>query len=171
MLKDIAPGYRIRSLSKEEKAAAHKLSHDVRELHDHEAALLRAYQRHLVHLGQRLRDSAPTTTNSSSNGSAVTVQSVRLSQTAMAALRCMGELLQALPHFNFRTNLVNAVVRAMCHSDAELRAVAVKCVSGLFSRLSATQNGEAAKDAVSCLHTMTKNRMRQLRPEVRVLSQ
>lgn len=93
VFKDILPDFRVRLPT--EKETMIRVSRAVKEQRNYDAALLSGYQRFLKLL------EAVARTHDVSTGA-------RLSTVA---LKCMGELAAARPHFNFGSNLVAALAR------------------------------------------------------------
>ena len=106
--KDILPSYRIRLPTTAEMAI--KVSKDIQQLWDYERRLLNHYQQYLITL-QNIWDvynktkNHPTTTLTSSSSSKNTL--------AVTCILSMAELLKSAFHFNFRSNLLTAVIRQM----------------------------------------------------------
>jgi nucleolar complex protein 3 len=87
--KDLAPGYRIRPLTDEE--ANEKVSKDVKKLRSYEQSLVTSYKGYVRELENcAKRQDAPSLLS--------------------IALNCASTLLLALPHFNFRTELIKIVI-------------------------------------------------------------
>lgn len=99
--KDITPGYRIRQLTAAEEAE--RVRDEVRRLREGEKMLVRNYKAYLKSLEGEIKKKTP-------------LQSV--------ALRCMCELLAAIPHFNYSENIMGVVVgrigRRSWDDDSEL---------------------------------------------------
>jgi len=87
VFKDIIPGYRIRGLTDKEKAE--KVSQMVTRTRDWEQGLVSAYQNYLKCLDSELKAK---------------------SGLEDVALRCLCTLLVEVTHFNFRVNIMSAVV-------------------------------------------------------------
>ncbi|KAJ1544619.1 Nucleolar complex protein 3, partial [Cladochytrium tenue] len=108
--RDILPGYRVRDSTASERALWSK---EVRQQRTYEARLVACYQAYL----QQLEAAA-----GSPDGG-----------VALAATRCMGELLVGLAHFNFRVNLMGAVVQAMGNRREEVSQAACAAMARLFA--------------------------------------
>lgn len=113
VFKDVIPGYRIRELTAAEEAE--KVREEVRRLRDGEAGLVRAYAGYLKMLerevkGQCLSGSHPDCGSGLIPLTTLPLASTAKSQLAGLALRCMCELLTAVPHFNFRDNIMAVIV-------------------------------------------------------------
>ena len=95
--KDVVPGYRIRHVGEEQTL----LSKEVREQRSREKALLAAYQKYL----QRLDRETGLVSR--------TKISQRQLSVGIVAVECLCDLLKAVHHFNFSTNIVSTVVPLM----------------------------------------------------------
>lgn len=140
--KDIIPGYRIRPASEEEMKA--KLSKDVRKLRDFEQALVRGYQGYVKNLGQAAKKSPP-------NPGSEAEQSV-----ATVAISCACNLLNSVPHFNFRGDLLNILVGKLStrHVDQDFG----KCRDAIEKLFQEDEDGNASLEAVGMLTKMMKSK-------------
>ncbi|KAJ5672093.1 hypothetical protein N7507_001220 [Penicillium longicatenatum] len=98
LYKDVIPGYRIRPLSEEDKTA--KVSKDVRKLRDFEQSLVSGYKNYVNKLAQLAKPGRGHT--SEKDASLKTM-----------AINCACSLLQAVPHFNFRTELIKIIINRL----------------------------------------------------------
>lgn len=135
--KDIIPGYRIRPLSKDDIQA--KLSKDVRKLRNFEQGLLTGYKDYVLSLD---RISTP---GSSKDAGLVSV-----------AISCVCALLNAVPHFNCRNELLGIVVRRL--SIRQVDVDFVKCREALEQLFEGDDEGHASLEAVSQLTKMIKSK-------------
>jgi len=71
------------------------------------------------------------------------------------AIRCMCGLLQALPHFNYRTDLLRALVPFLAADDATMAGVVKDAVAAVLQN---DARGEAALEAVQLLAELVKTR-------------
>ncbi|KAK3559945.1 hypothetical protein QTP86_029548, partial [Hemibagrus guttatus] len=106
IFKDIVPSYRIRPLTEEEKKT--KVKKETQQLREFEEGLVSQYKFYLENLEQTIKDWKQKKLKSSQ---AVALASYR--GLAEVAIRCLCELLVALPHFNFHNNIIVAVVALM----------------------------------------------------------
>ncbi|KAJ5648089.1 hypothetical protein N7490_004461 [Penicillium lividum] len=95
--KDIIPGYRIRPLSEEDKAA--KVSKDVRKLRDFEQGLVSGYKNYVNRLALLAKPGRNTSEKDASLKS--------------MAINCACTLLQAVPHFNMRNDLIKIIINRL----------------------------------------------------------
>ncbi|WFD30697.1 hypothetical protein MSPP1_001721 [Malassezia sp. CBS 17886] len=142
VLVDIIPGYRIRALSEQEELA--KVSQDVARRRDWEQGLVHVYRDFLECCERELRDAA--------------------SPLARVALRCFCMLLMRVPHFNYRKNLLAAVVshlsrRAWTDSSAQ-------CYTAVVQLLRNDAGGEVSLEAIMLLYRMIKERKLAVHPNV-----
>ncbi|KAI8925466.1 nucleolar complex-associated protein-domain-containing protein [Entophlyctis helioformis] len=97
IFKDIIPGYRIRKLS--EKELSTQISKDVKRLRQYEESLLQHYQLYLQQLEKLVSGPAP--------------DGYERDSAPGIALVCMCDLLKSVPHFNFRLNIMTAILAAV----------------------------------------------------------
>jgi nucleolar complex protein 3 len=118
VFKDVCPGYRIRALTPKELAM--KVTKETQKLRDFEAGLLRMYKG-FVRLVTR-RGGGEKKTRAQRGGG--------LGLAPGVALTCLCQLLAALPHFNFRTDVLSALVPHMARADAAAAGVVAGAVAG-----------------------------------------
>ena len=118
VFKDVCPGYRIRALTPKELAM--KVTKETQKLRDFEAGLLRMYKG-FVRLVVR-RGGGEKKTRAQRGGG--------LGLAPGVALTCLCQLLAALPHFNFRTDVLSALVPHMARADAAAAGVVAGAVAG-----------------------------------------
>lgn len=137
--KDIIPGYRIRPQGEDE--AKVKLSKDVRRLRNFEQSLVGGYQKYI----QRLSDYAkPSNKSSAEDGQDV----------ASVAISCACNLLNAVPHFNFRGELLKILVSKLSSKSRDQDFY--KCAAALENVFQADEDGNASLDGVNTLSRMIK---------------
>ncbi|XP_055781714.1 nucleolar complex protein 3 homolog [Salvelinus fontinalis] len=103
VFKDIVPSYRIRPLTETEKAL--KVKKETQQLREFEDGLVSQYK---FYLEQAVKDWKQKKRKRSE---ALSLQSFK--GLAEVAIRCICELLVALPHFNFHNNIIIMVVPLM----------------------------------------------------------
>jgi len=132
VFKDIIPGYRIRPM--EESQAKEKLSKDVKKLRDFEQRLVGGYQDYLRTLSRNVKNS---------NGGLANV-----------AMSCSCNLLLAVPHFNFRGQLLEILVGKLSQRviDQDFQR-SVETFEKLFE---VDEDGNASMEAVALLTKMMK---------------
>lgn len=133
---DIVPGYRIRSPSEQETGQL--ISKEVRVLRDFEQGLLRQYQRYLR-----------ATLRALTNG-------LQDPAGARVAARCLCRSLLAAPHFNYSTDILQAVVPVTTAKDPALRSNVLDALGQLFASRSA--DGSVVTEAVQLLADVVKKR-------------
>ncbi|KAI8611094.1 nucleolar complex-associated protein-domain-containing protein, partial [Chytriomyces sp. MP71] len=137
--RDIVPGYRIRPLTDAEKTV--QVSKDVKKIRDFEEAILSNYQAYLQQLETQLRR------HCGERGDA---------NVAVVAMQCMSELLTTLTHFNFRVNLLSAIVSKMgTRRPVQVGAIACNALCKLFD---GDVSGEPSLEAVKLIARMIKNK-------------
>ena len=166
VFRDVAPAYRIRLPTAKELAV--KVSKDVQRNREYERGLLGAYQAYLKHLEtvcRRARLVAPPPGHKGWGKQAQRqAQKQKQGQEgAVVAARCLCELLAALPHFNFTTNVLAAVVRLGLGPDPAIRAEAAAAVRRLLGR---DRQGEVSLAAAKLVAKEVGNRRLQAPDEV-----
>ncbi|KAI0046095.1 nucleolar complex-associated protein 3 [Auriscalpium vulgare] len=141
VFKDIIPGYRIRSLTEKEKAE--KVSQMVARSREYEQGLVGVYQNFLKVLDSELKAKAGL---------------------EEIALRCMCTLLTTVTHFNFRVNILGAVVARL--SKKSWDTASDLCLNTIITLLRADETGEPSLEAVRLLNRMVKERRFNIHPEV-----
>ncbi|KAK5001052.1 hypothetical protein LTR66_000184 [Elasticomyces elasticus] len=139
--KDIIPGYRIRPASEDELRS--KLSKEVKKLRTFEQALVQGYKEY-VH------DLTKTTRRSSTDAPE------GLASLATVAISCACTLLNAVPHFNFRDQVLNILVDRM--SSRIVDADFIRCREALETLFQNDEDGNASLEAVSILTSMMKSK-------------
>ncbi|KAL2263056.1 hypothetical protein VTK26DRAFT_8420 [Humicola hyalothermophila] len=140
--KDVIPGYRIRPLG--EEAAGEKLSKEVRRLRTYEQALVSGYHGYIKALTKH-------TTSPATEEGRKGEQSI-----ASIAFTCACTLVNAVPHFNFRGDLLRILVRKL--STRKLDSDYAKCQQALETLFQEDEEGNASMEAVSLLTKMMKAR-------------
>ncbi|KAJ9131665.1 Nucleolar complex-associated protein 3 [Pleurostoma richardsiae] len=139
--KDVIPGYRIRPAS--EDAPAEKLSKEVRTLRGFEQALVSGYQAYLKELSRLAKMG-----NGNSDSAAKSLASV--------AISCACTLITAVPHFNFRSDLLKILVGKLSTRRADESYI--KCQQALETLFREDEEGRPSMEAVSLLTKMMKAR-------------
>ena len=151
VMKDLIPGYRIRSTSEREQEGV-VISKEVRKLWEYESALLKSYQTYLKTLLAAL--------NASRSGQVPPAH-------GRVAARCLSGLLVAAPHFNYASDLLQAVVPNMANKDDQIREHCCGAVANLLrDALSSAEAGQAAVEAVQLVADLVKRRKCVAPPEV-----
>ncbi len=137
--KDVIPGYRIRDYKDEDIGT--KVSKDVRQTRQYEQALITGYQRYVEELASIIK------------GATATKETASLK---IVAINCACALLLAVPHFNFRTELLKIVVNQL--SSRLSTPYIAKCIQTLEDFFDADDDGAASLEAVGLLTKMMKAR-------------
>ena len=130
--KDVIPGYRIRAYKDEDLGT--KVSKEVRQTRQYERALIGGYHSYLKQLATAIKSP----------------------ETQLVAVNCACSLLLNVPHFNFRDELLDLVIRQL--STMENSSEFAKCVEGLETLFKQDEDGAASLDAVRALAKMIKTR-------------
>lgn len=141
VFKDVIPGYRIRPLSEEDMET--KVSKEVRKLRAYEQALVGSYQAYIRELSKL----AASGKASASEGGA---------SLASIAISCACALLVAVPHFNFRGELLKILVGKM--SARKVDEDFVKCRETIETVFRDDEDGTPSLDAVALITKMMKGR-------------
>ncbi|KAK3942956.1 nucleolar complex-associated protein-domain-containing protein [Diplogelasinospora grovesii] len=137
--KDVIPGYRIRPAT--EEPAGEKLSKDVKRLRTYEQALVSGYHGYIKSLAHHATSPA--------------ARGDRPGQSiANIALTCACTLLNAVPHFNFRGDLLRILVRKL--STRKIDADFAKCRQAIETLYQEDEEGRPSMEATSLLTKMMK---------------
>ncbi|KAI2612908.1 nucleolar complex-associated protein 3 [Hypoxylon fragiforme] len=149
--KDVIPGYRIRPVV--EDAPEEKLSKDVRKLRTFESSLISGYQAYVKDL-TRYAKSGRNQAGRGGQGPSI----------ASIAITCACNLLTAVPHFNFRSDLIKILVGKLStrYVDDDFN----KCLAALETLFKEDEEGRPAMEAVSLLSRMMKAREYQVNESV-----
>ncbi|XP_076024049.1 nucleolar complex protein 3 homolog isoform X2 [Genypterus blacodes] len=156
IFKDIAPTYRIRPLTSEEKAT--KVKKETQQLREFEEGLLSQYKFYLEDLEQIIKDWKQ---QKKKRSQAVGLQSY--SGLAEVAVRCLCELLLALPHFNFHNNIIVTLVPLMNDRAKKVSSMCCEAFRKLFQQ---DRVGGAALAAVRVISGLVKSLNYNVQPEV-----
>ncbi|KAF9582094.1 hypothetical protein BGW38_000649 [Lunasporangiospora selenospora] len=177
--KDILPGYRIRTLSDKEMDV--KVSKDVSKLRDYEQSLLQNYQNYLLSLEKVMaqdksdkdeEDEANGAGSNSTTGSLTAPAAAKdsaadgkqkaISSLATVAVHCMCTLLTSVTHFNFRLNLMTALIARMSRRRwSEQSETCSKALKDVFVE---DESGEVSLDAVKLMTKMIKSKSYLVHP-------
>ncbi|KAF3065345.1 Nucleolar complex-associated protein 3 [Daldinia childiae] len=141
--KDVIPGYRIRPVA--EDGPEEKLSKDVRKLRTYETCLISGYQAYVKELTKHAKTS-------------------HAQGVASVAITCACNLLTAVPHFNFRSDLVKILVGKL--STRRVDNDFNKCLQALETLFEEDEEGRPSMEAVSLLSKMMKARDYQVNESV-----
>ncbi|KAG9231745.1 nucleolar complex-associated protein-domain-containing protein [Amylocarpus encephaloides] len=138
IFKDVIPGYRIRPLS--EEGMGTKVSREVRKLRAYEQSLVGSYQAYIRELSNL------ASSKTSKDGPSL----------ASVAIACACGLLKAVPHFNFRGELLKILAAKL--STRKVDDDFVKCRETIETVFRDDEDGTPSLDAVSLLTKMMKSR-------------
>lgn len=145
--KDAVPGYRIRAYKDEELGT--KVSKDVRKTRQYEQALVTNYQSYVRRLVALCK-------NKDRSGDQDGLRTT--------ALNCVCSLLLTIPHFNFRTELLNVLVLEL--RSKELSPYFRKALETIEKYFDEDEDGGPSLEAVTLLTKMMKGRDYDVREEV-----
>lgn len=141
VFKDIIPGYRIRPLAEDDMTE--KVSKEVKRLRAFEQALVGSYLAYIKQLAVLAKPSKGSFSQESKNLAAV-------------AVSCACALLLAVPHFNFRGELLKILVNKL--STSKVDEDFVRCRETLETLFGNDEDGTPSLDAVALLTRMMKAR-------------
>lgn len=141
VFKDVIPGYRIRPISKTDMAE--KLSKEVRRLRAFEHALVGSYQTYV----KELKKSARYSIGDGFKGQPT---------SGDVAISCACALLLAVPHFNFRGDLIEILANKI--SARKIDANFHRCIKAIVTLFRDDEDGTASLDVVLVLTRMIKAR-------------
>lgn len=141
VFKDVIPGYRIRPISKTDMAE--KLSKEVRRLRAFEQALVGSYQTYLKELTKCARYGIGDGFKGQPTAGDV-------------AISCACALLLAVPHFNFRGELIKILADKI--SARKIDADFHRCIKAIETLFRDDEDGTASLDVVVILTRMIKAR-------------
>lgn len=147
--KDAIPGYRIRPIA--EVNQTEKVSKDVRRLRAFEQTLVSSYQEYIKDLARCAKPSKGEITEAAAN-------------LASVAVSCACALLLAVPHFNFRGELLKILITKL--SSRKIDADFIKCRETIEKLFSTDDDGGSSSDAVSLLTKMMKARNYQIHESI-----
>ncbi|XP_061667180.1 nucleolar complex protein 3 homolog isoform X3 [Syngnathoides biaculeatus] len=156
IFKDIAPTYKIRTLTAAEKAT--KVKKETQELREFEEGLLSQYKFYLEDLEQCIKDWKQ---KKSKRSRAVSLECY--SGLAGVAVRCLCELLLAMSHFNFHNNILVALAPLMNDSDETVSDMCCQVFAKLFRQ---DKVGGASLAAVRVISGLVKSLNYNVRPKV-----
>ncbi|CAG8898966.1 unnamed protein product [Penicillium salamii] len=145
--KDVIPGYRIRPLSEEDKTG--RVSKEVRKLRDFEQALVAGYRNYVQTLGTLAKTSKDGSVDPSLKSFAIN-------------MACT--MLLAVPHFNFRSELLKILVNRLARRQVD--ADYVKCRDTLEDVFAKDNDGTVSLEATALIAKMMKARDFHIHPSL-----
>ena len=139
--KDVIPGYRIRPIAEIDQTE--KVSKDVRRLRAFEQSLVSSYHAYIKDLAICAKGRQE-------------LSSEAVSSLKQVAIACSCALLVAVPHFNFRGELLKIVVGRL--STNKIDADFIKCRETLETLFGEDEDGTWSLDAVGMITRMMKAR-------------
>ncbi|KAM9011340.1 nucleolar complex protein 3 homolog [Ara ararauna] len=156
IFKDIAPSYKIRPLTEAEKAT--KVKKETQKLREFEEGLVSQYKFYLENLEQTIKDWKQRKLKKSNVISLKAYKGL-----AEIAVKCLCELLVALPHFNFHNNIIVLIVPLMNDASKMVSELCCEAVKKLFKQ---DKLGCASLGVVKVISGLVKGRNYDVRPEV-----
>ncbi|NXL45335.1 NOC3L protein, partial [Podilymbus podiceps] len=156
VFKDIAPSYKIRPLTEAEKAT--KVKKETQKLREFEEGLVSQYKFYLENLEQTIKDWKQRKLKKSNVISLKAYKGL-----AEVAVKCLCELLVALPHFNFHNNIIVLIVPLMNDASKMISELCFEAVKKLFKQ---DKLGYASLGVVKVISGLVRGRNYAVRPEV-----
>uniref|UniRef100_A0A8C8AQG3 Nucleolar complex protein 3 homolog n=1 Tax=Otus sunia TaxID=257818 RepID=A0A8C8AQG3_9STRI len=156
IFKDIAPSYKIRPLTEAEKAT--KVKKETQKLREFEEGLVSQYKFYLENLEQTIKDWKQRKLKKSNVISLKAYKGL-----AEIAVKCLCELLVALPHFNFHNNIIVLIVPLMNDASKMISELCFEAVKKLFKQ---DKLGYASLGVVKVISGLVRGRNYDVRPEV-----
>ncbi|XPT03327.1 hypothetical protein M3J09_012421 [Ascochyta lentis] len=138
IFKDLIPGYRIRPMS--EESMGEKVSREVKKLRHFEQKLVSGYETYVKLLATLCKSSGSSDEQKAG--------------LATVAVSCACNLLTAVPHFNFRNDLLKIVVGKL--STRRVDNDFVKCRETLEKLFEEDEDGNVSLETVTLLTKMMK---------------
>lgn len=138
IFKDLIPGYRIRPIA--EEAMGEKVSREVKKLRMFEQKLVSGYETYVKQLAALCKASGSSDEQKAG--------------LATVAVSCACNLLTAVPHFNFRGELLKIMVGKL--STRRVDADFVRCREALEKLFEEDEDGNVSLEAVTLLTKMMK---------------
>ncbi|KFP57119.1 Nucleolar complex protein 3, partial [Cathartes aura] len=156
IFKDIVPSYKIRPLTEAEKAT--KVKKETQKLREFEEGLVSQYKFYLENLEQTIKDWKQRKLKKSNVISLKAYKGL-----AEIAVKCLCELLVALPHFNFHNNIIVLIVPLMNDASKMISELCFEAVKKLFKQ---DKLGYASLGVVKVISGLVRGRNYDVRPEV-----
>ncbi|NWQ88767.1 NOC3L protein, partial [Burhinus bistriatus] len=156
IFKDVVPSYKIRPLTEAEKAT--KVKKETQKLREFEEGLVSQYKFYLENLEQTIKDWKQRKLKKSNVISLKAYKGL-----AEIAVKCLCELLVALPHFNFHNNIIVLIVPLMNDASKMISELCFEAVKKLFKQ---DKLGYASLGVVKVISGLVRGRNYDVRPEV-----
>lgn len=154
IFKSIIPGYNIKELTEAQRKE--KVSKEVRQLRDYEQGLLSAYKRFVRLLRHSLKQSKARGSNSDSTPETMDSKSRGRYLLGSTALTVACDLIESVPHFNYRQELIITIVEKL--SSQRIDQAYHQCLRCLSSVFQQDEEGHVSFEAVQSLCRMVKAR-------------
>ncbi|KAG9485036.1 nucleolar complex protein 3 homolog [Eleutherodactylus coqui] len=156
IFKDIAPSYKIRPLTEEEKAA--RVKKETQKLREFEEGLISQYKFYLENLEKTIKDWKQMKTK---KNDVVSLKAYR--GLAEVAVMCLCDLMLSLSHFNFHNNIIVLLVPLL---DDKWKKIADTCSEAVKKLFRQDKLGHASLAAVKIISGLVKSKNYCVRPEV-----
>ncbi|XP_050396217.1 nucleolar complex protein 3 homolog [Patella vulgata] len=157
IFKDTIPGYRIRVLTDKEKD--HQLKKDTKNLMEYESQFLVNYKHYIEHLQNAVRRF-----KNSKYKHLKALPDVCKQSLFEISVKCLASLLANNPHFNYRKDLIQAVIPFMNHKKPELSTCVCEAVITVFKN---DTLGESTLEIVRAIGKFIKSKdFNNIQPKV-----
>lgn len=150
IFKSIIPGYNIKELT--EQQLKEKVSKEVKQVRDYEQGLLASYKRFVKLIHHSFRQSKLTEDETVKETRSVANK--RILATTAVEIAC--ELIESLPHFNYRHELVIMITERL--ASKRIDASFNRCLECLTSVFEQDEEGQVSFEAVQAICKMVKAR-------------
>lgn len=136
VFKDILPGYKIKVKDDEEDkldSQGKMLSKEVKQLRTYERELLKSYQSYLKILEGTISRFERYLMRESIEAVDKIKNAANDKKSAHVSAKCLCELHMSKPHFNFRDNILAAIVPRMNSKDPEIAKICCESISKMLS--------------------------------------
>ncbi|XP_075072534.1 nucleolar complex protein 3 homolog [Mixophyes fleayi] len=156
IFKDIAPSFKIRPLTDEEKNS--RVKKETQRVREFEEGLVSQYKFYLENLEQSIKDWKQM---KSKKSEVVSLKAYK--GLAEVSVMCLCELMVSLSHFNFHNNIIVLVVPLVNDQCKKIAEMSTEAVKKLFRQ---DKLGQASLAAVKVISGLVKSRNYNVRTEV-----
>eukprot|EP01127_Copromyxa_protea_P023431 TRINITY_DN8755_c0_g1_i1.p1 TRINITY_DN8755_c0_g1~~TRINITY_DN8755_c0_g1_i1.p1 ORF type:complete len:859 (-),score=262.11 TRINITY_DN8755_c0_g1_i1:5-2581(-) len=150
LFKDILPGYKIRLIETDDNTM---ISKEVAQVRVFEEALLKHYTKYVAYLESIVKAATKQQLGDNKQQNSLLV----------VCVRCLGELLVNLPHFNLRANVIEALIPMANASSLKISEVAISAIQKLFRD---DRNSDASMETVKKISNYIKAKSHQVKHEL-----
>ncbi|XP_041370300.1 nucleolar complex protein 3 homolog [Gigantopelta aegis] len=160
VFKDIIPAYKIRLPTDKEKQQ--RMAMETKSLHGFESALLLNYRKYLEYLELTARGEVKEFVSKKTKKNGQIKQNYLPKQLSVLAVKCLGQMLIGLPHFNYTNNIITVLVPFM-NKQREVSDRVCEDIRRVFHQ---DKTGEVTLEIVRSIGRMIKARNFKIQPKV-----